>query len=145
MEVREENGDLSIVEFDDATGYVYVNGRNIVTVDSMTARQINLLATNDNWGEETVTTGSMDIAGLSVSLVAAVIVGYFTLWNGYAMEVAQTIVELGISWLYFKKITQFNYEDYFPKVGYRLTEELHSGEACNSSTYIIGRTMTGKR
>lgn len=138
-----ENGRTDIIEFDDVTGHVYVNGHRITETIDVSLH--SMTATADNWGPERSEVRKMDIEGLAISLVAAVIVGYFSGWNGYAMDLAQTIVEAGISMLYFKTITQFNYVDYSPKVGYRLTEELHSGVACDETTLLFRRTTTGSQ
>lgn len=137
-----ENGVTDILAFDDVTGHVYVNGRRIT--NTIPASMPALVAA-DNWGPERVETRQLNVEGLAVSVVAAIIVGCFTSWNGDAMQLAQTVVEAGISWLYYLSITQFNYEDYFPKVGYRLTEELHSGPECDKTTLLCRRTMTGSR
>lgn len=136
-----EDGLSTLIEFDDTSGAIYVDGRNIVShMDT-----VNGIALQDNWGPERSEVTKTDIVGLSVSVVAALIVGYYSGWNGAAMDIAQIVVSEGIPALYFKTITQYNYVDYSPKVGYRLTEELHKGPACNSSTLLLRRTMNGSR
>lgn len=141
--VQEESGS-TLVEVDTSSGTIYVNGKAISSRIS-SANSANILASEDNWGPEREEITETEIVGLSASVVAAIIIGYYSGWNGVAMDIAQTFVSNAIPIMYFKRITQFNYVDYFPKVGYRLTEELHNGPACDESTYVIGRTMTGSR
>lgn len=135
----------TLIMFDAESGNIYVNGRNIVSRCIETDIPLAMASTQDNWGPERVETFESDIVGLSASVVAAIIVGYYSGWNGIAMDVAQTFVSHQIPTMYFRTISQYNYVDYYPKVGYRITEEIHSGPAYNSTTLIADRTMTGSR
>lgn len=135
----------TLIMFDAESGNIYVNGRNIVSRCIETDIPLAMISTQDNWGPARVETFESDIAGLSASVVAAIIVGYYSGWNGIAMDIAQTFVSHQIPTMYFRTISQYNYVDYYPKVGYRITEEIHSGPAYNSTTLIEDRTMTGSR
>lgn len=135
----------TLIMFDAESGNIYVNGRNIVSRCIETDIPLAVASTQDNWGPEHIETFESDIVGLSVSVVAAIIVGYYSGWNGIAMDVAQTFVSHQIPTMYFRTITQYNYVDYAPKVGYRITEEIHSGPAYDDTTLVADRTTTGSR
>lgn len=124
---------------------IYVNGRNIVNVISEQKNEINFKADN-NWGPEDEYTTGLDVAGLSVSVMTVLLVG--RLPYASAKEIA-SVVGLIISWgldrIYYRGVTQFNYVDYAPKVGYKLTEEIHKNENYDASSLMLRTSMTGSR
>lgn len=147
-QVTEDNGQVTIIEFDD-DGNVFVNGNNIVTTlsDSDTVDNSNSILqpfAASNWTSPSVTKRTAWVEGLTVSAIAIIIAGLCPSAAGaVAIRLAGTVAGTGVKALYYKGTTSYNYVDYAPKVGYRLTEELYTDSAYRNRIYT--RSMSGSR
>lgn len=141
----EESGHTITVVFDDNTGFIYVNGVNIVcdaTKQSIQTRSAN------NWGPVNVYTRSLKVDGLAVGAIGIIITGAMTGAHPTAITVASLaayVVSNGLQYLYYRSLTQYNYVDFSPKVGYKLTEQIHTSTRYDNTSLWIETKMEGSR
>ncbi len=135
---------VTILQIDEETGIMTYNGVSIheeVVHNKVLSESNSLLLSN--WTEPQESIISLALGAYTIGAL----VGYLQLKFGMMSDEASYIAGLIIGdsgFLYVKSITQYNYVDYAPKVGYRLTESLHlKSDASDRSLYT--RTMTGSR
>lgn len=143
----EKTENVDVVSINDATGEVVINGHLFTIFDSVATEQIELFgksaANEKNWSKPTTSIQSLSFA----SYTAGAIVGFLSLTYGVPGDTAAYIAGLVIGaggFLYVKSVSQLNYVDYSPKVGYRLTETLHLDSQAKDAP-LYSRTMTGSR
>lgn len=144
--IYEDDGTVNILQIDDTNGKMTYNGEliheEIIYGDEPNENNL-LITTRSNWGSPSTNVVSHGIAALGTTAL----IGYLNLKFGIPSAEATYIAGLVIGaggLLYLKSVTQLNYVDYAPKVGYRLTESLHLTRDADGSS-LFTRTMTGSR
>ena len=135
-------GTVDVVSIDDETGIITINDDTLIPVEIWPQAGISSYA-EDNWTDPQTTVTSLALGAYT----AGAIVGFLSLKYGVPSDTAAYIAGLVLGaggFLYVKSVTQFNYVDYSPKVGYRLTESLHLTDEADGKSLFV-RTMTGTR
>ena len=144
--VINEGEKITILQIDEETDIMTYNGvpvREEVIRTKVMRERNSILSAKSNWTEPTESVTSLSFVSYSV----AAIVGYLQLKYSIMPEKASYIAGLIIGaggFLYVKSVSQYNYVDYAPKVGYKLTESLHLTEEADDKS-LFKRTMTGRR
>lgn len=144
--IYEGDGTVNILQIDDITGKMTYNGESIhdeIIYSEEPNENNSLITTRSNWGSPSTDVVSLGVAAFGTTAL----IGYLNLKFGIPTDEAAYIASLVIGaggFLYLKSVTQLNYVDYAPKVGYRLTESLHLTREANDSS-LFTRTMTGSR
>lgn len=140
------NKTVDIMSIDDNTGIVTFNGEFLLQIVNLNhPYSVGTLSvfSEDNWSDPQTTVRSLAWVGYT----ATAIIGLLSLTYGVPPATAAYIAGLVIGaggFLYVKAVTQLNYVDYSPKVGYRLTESLHLSPEADDEP-LFTRTMTGSR
>jgi hypothetical protein len=137
-----KNGGKTIdtVCWNDKTNTLTYNGKPIVCE---TIFLETLPSTRSNWGSPTTEVTSLSLA--SYGIEAAIV--FLHLKFGVPSDKATTIATLilnGTGMLYVKTVTRYNYVDYAPKVGFKITESLHTTPSA-SDTSLFTRSWSGSR
>ena len=140
--ILENNGqNITLLEINDVTGVVTCNGRQIRT-DVISTTSLGTFRTS-NWSSPTTSIVSLSFAGYTIGAL----VGYLQLKYNIMPEKAAYIAGLIIGaggFLYIKGTSQYNYVDFAPKIGYRLTESFHLRSDA-SDPALHTRTLSGVR
>lgn len=141
--IYESDGNVNILQINDITGEVTYNGKPFEEHIIYENKNISLMSNGNNWTNPTTSIFSLSFVGFSI----ATIIGYLNLKygipNANAAYIASVVSGAG-GFLYVKSVVQFNYVDYSPKVGYRLTETFHiRSDASDGPLYT--RRVSGAR
>lgn len=146
--IYESSGLVFVLTINDNTGVVTYNGdilrEEVIRSDAyLTNSLLFSLDSEDNWTDPVTEVVSLSFT----SYTLAGIVGYlqlkYSIMPDKAAYIAGLIIGAG-GFLYVKSTRQYNYIDFSPKVGYRITESLHLTEEAEGES-LFERTMTGSR
>ena len=119
-----------------------MNGQS-VKYNVLSIKEPNI-STYSNWGSPSTTITSLSYVSWGVGAIAgALMLKYPQMLSSKAQYIAGLVVSTG-GLLYVKAVSRYNYVDYAPKVGYRLTESLHTDSKCQTAA-LYSQTMSGSR
>lgn len=137
---KNDGKNVDIICWNEVTDVMTYNGKEIA---SETIFLETLPSTRSNWGSPSTEITSLGLASYGLEVAIVLLRLKFGVPSEKAVTIATLILQ-GTGMLYIKTVTRLNYVDYAPKVGFKITESLHTTPDA-SDTSLFSRSWSGSR